>query len=101
MFDMNNHYEVPGYGFQIKMGATTLTENWDPRKGTSWNHFMQGHIEEWFFRSLAGINPDPGIPGFKHIIIRPAMIGDITWVNGSYQSIYGEIGSSWKRHSLR
>ena len=37
---MFNHEEAPGYGFQLKFGATTLTEQWDPRQGSSWNHFM-------------------------------------------------------------
>lgn len=95
MFDMNNHEEVPGYGFQIKMGVTTLTENWDPRKGNSWNHLMMGHIEEWLFRSLAGINPDQ--PGFKHFIVRPAMNLDLKYVKASYHSLYGEIKSSWTK----
>ena len=50
MYKMHNHKEVPGYGFQIQFGATTLTEQWDPRKENSWNHFMMGQIEEWFFK---------------------------------------------------
>ena len=30
-----------GYGFPAqKIGATTLTEQWDPRQGSSWNHFV-------------------------------------------------------------
>ena len=55
MYTMHNHEEAPGYGFQLKFGATTLTEQWDPRQGSSWNHFMMGQIDEWFFNSLAGI----------------------------------------------
>ena len=31
MYTMHNHEEAPGYGFQLKFGATTLTEQWDPR----------------------------------------------------------------------
>ena len=42
MYTMHNHEEAPGYGFQLKFGATTLTEQWDPRQGSSWNHFMMG-----------------------------------------------------------
>jgi hypothetical protein len=68
---MHNHYDAPGYGFQIKFGLTTLTEQWDPRKGNSWNHFMLGQIEEWFYQSLAGIMSDPEKPGFKHFFIQP------------------------------
>ena len=49
MSRMHNHYEAPGYGFQLQFGATTLTEQWDPRQGPSWNHFMMGQIDEWLF----------------------------------------------------
>lgn len=49
VYRMFNHEEAPGYGFQLKFGATTLTEQWDPRQGSSWNHFMMGQIDEWFF----------------------------------------------------
>lgn len=97
MYKMNNHYDAPGYGFQIKFGLTTLTEQWDPRKGNSWNHFMMGQIEEWFYQSLAGIVPDAENPGFKHFFIRPEVVGDMTFAQAEYQSIYGKIASAWEK----
>ncbi len=97
MYKMNNHYDAPGYGFQIKFGLTTLTEQWDPRKGNSWNHFMMGQIEEWFYQSLAGIVPDEANPGFKHFFIQPEIVGDMTFVKASYQSVYGKIVSEWEK----
>jgi hypothetical protein len=97
MYKMNNHYDAPGYGFQIKFGLTTLTEQWDPRKGNSWNHFMMGQIEEWFYQSLAGIVPDDQNPGFKHFFIQPEIVGDMTFVKATYQSIYGNIASAWEK----
>ncbi len=97
MFKMNNHYDAPGYGFQIKFGLTTLTEQWDPRKGNSWNHFMMGQIEEWFYQSLAGIVSDADNPGFKHFFIQPEMVGDLTFVRANYKSVYGNIASAWEK----
>lgn len=97
MFKMNNHYDAPGYGFQIKYGVTTLTEQWDPRKGNSYNHFMMGQIEEWFYQSLAGIKSDPEKPGFKHFFIQPEVVGDMTFAKADYQSIYGKIASAWEK----
>ncbi|WP_428232430.1 glycoside hydrolase family 78 protein [Flavobacterium sp.] len=97
MYKMNNHYDAPGYGFQIKFGLTTLTEQWDPRKGNSWNHFMLGQIEEWFYQSLAGIVADDKNPGFKHFFIQPEIVGDMTFVKATYQSIYGTIASGWEK----
>lgn len=97
MYKMNNHYDAPGYGFQIKFGLTTLTEQWDPRKGNSWNHFMMGQIEEWFYQSLAGIVPDDQNPGFKHFFIQPEILADMIFVKATYQSIYGNIALAWEK----
>lgn len=97
MYDMHNHYDTPGYGFQQKYGATTLTEQWDPRKGSSWNHFMMGQIDEWLFRSLLGIRTDESTPGMQHIVIRPAVVGDLTAVKGRVPTLYGEVEVEWRR----
>jgi hypothetical protein len=81
------------------MGATSLTEKWDAGVGSfgSQNHFMLGQINEWFFHDLAGIATDPAAPGFKQIVIRPAIVGDLTWVKGKYDSVRGPILTEWKR----
>lgn len=97
MYKMHNHNEVPGYGFQLQFGATTLTELWDPRKGASWNHFMMGQIEEWFYKSLAGIDVEENTySGFKSFKIAPQVVGDLTDVNASYNTLYGTINVKWK-----
>lgn len=97
MYRMHNHSEVPGYGFQLQFGATTLTELWDPRKGASWNHFMMGQIEEWFYRSLAGIDlEENAYSGFKSFKIAPQVVGDLTDVEASYNTLYGTISVKWK-----
>jgi hypothetical protein len=97
IFDMNNQSEKPGYGYQLKQGATSLTEAWDAGRGSSQNHFMLGQIMEWFYHDLAGISCDPAGPGFKKIVIKPAMVGDVTWAKAVFNSIRGDIVSSWTR----
>ena len=101
MYKMFNHEEAPGYGFQLKFGATTLTEQWDPSQGASWNHFMLGQIDEWFFASLAGIQTDPKQPGMKHLIIKPEPVGDLKFVKASTKTPYGKVAVEWKREPLR
>ena len=101
IFDMNNQSDKPGYGYQLKHGATSLTETWDAAPQASQNHFMLGQINEWFYHDLAGIQPDPDGPGFKRIVIRPAVVGDLTWVRASYDSVRGRITSAWKRDGRR
>ena len=97
LYNMFNHEEAPGYGFQLKFGATTLTEQWDPRQGSSWNHFMMGQIDEWFLHSLAGINTVSSAPGYKKIRIQPQVVGDLTYVKASTETPYGEVKVEWKR----
>ena len=100
MYKMHNHNEVPGYGFQLQFGATTLTELWDPRDGASWNHFMMGQIEEWFYRSLGGIDVEKNsYTGFKNFKIAPQVVGDLKFVNASYNTLYGTIKVDWKVHN--
>jgi len=97
IFDINNQSDKPGYGMQLKKGATSLTEAWDADPGSSQNHFMLGQIQEWFYHDLAGIQNAPDSAGFKKIVINPQPVGDVTWVNASYNSIRGKIVSDWKR----
>lgn len=98
IYTMFNHEEAPGYGFQLKFGATTLTEQWDPRQGSSWNHFMMGQIDEWFFNSLVGIRPYTG-NGYQIIAVAPKPVGDLKYVNSSYDTLYGTIAVEWKREN--
>lgn len=101
LYRMFNHEEAPGYGFQLKLGATTLTEQWDPRQGSSWNHFMMGQIEEWFFNSLVGIRPVESAPGCQLLEIRPQPVGDLTFVKGSVETAYGTVTVHWTREANR
>jgi len=59
IFDMNYRDDVPGYGFQLKHGATALTESWQAYESVSNNHFMLGHLMEWFYSGLDGIRQNP------------------------------------------
>jgi hypothetical protein len=97
IFDMNNQSDKPGYGYQLAQGATSLTEAWNADPRSSQNHFMLGQINEWFYHDLAGIQGDPAGPGFKKIIIKPAIVGDLTWVKADYDSVRGRIVSAWQR----
>ena len=97
-FKIANQRDFPGWGNMMASGATTLWEAWsEPGTGYSANHPMFGSIEEWFYRTLLGINP--AAPGFEQIIIKPQPAGDISWAKGHYQSIRGEILVEWKKES--
>ena len=98
IFEMNNRDDVPGYGYQLKHGATALTESWQAYPSVSNNHFMLGHLMEWFYAGLAGIKQSKGSVAYKKIEIKPGPVGDITAAKASYHSPYGLIISDWKKH---
>ena len=97
IYRMINQDEKPGYGYQLKQGATALAESWTASRGASQNHFMLGQVTEWFYKDLAGIDTDPAGMGFKKIILRPQPVGDLAWVEASYDSIHGRISTRWER----
>ena len=93
-YTIANQKDFPGWGYMLANGATTLWESWEKPESSSMNHPMFGSIDEWFYKSLLGINA--AAPGFKKIIIKPQP-AELTWAKGSYQSIYGEIKTDWKK----
>ncbi|MFT3870715.1 MAG: family 78 glycoside hydrolase catalytic domain [Nibricoccus sp.] len=97
IYKLINQDEKPGYGYQLKMGATALTESWNASLGASHNHFMLGQITEWFYKYLVGIDSDPAGPGFSKIIVKPTPVGDLTWAEATYHSIRGPIAVRWER----
>jgi hypothetical protein len=97
LYRMNNRSDKPGYGLQIKKGATSLTESWAALPNVSNLHMMLGHLMEWFYSGLGGIYQAENSIGYSHIIIAPKPVGDIKWSKCSYQSRSGLIVSEWKR----
>jgi alpha-L-rhamnosidase len=90
----------PGWGYMIKEGATTLWERWEYMAGggmNSHNHIMFGSIDAWFYKVLAGISQDFAAPGFRRVIIKPYIIGDLNYVSASVNTIRGKVSSSWRR----
>jgi hypothetical protein len=96
IFRMNSRDDVPGYGYQLKLGATALTESWPALRYVSNNHMMLGHLMEWFYTGIGGIRQPAGSIGFDRIIIDPQPVGDITWANVTHTSLHGQIASKWK-----
>ncbi len=91
----------PSYGYQIAQGATSLTESWNALPQDSQDHFMLGHIEQWFYNGLAGIHLNFARKAGHQLVIRPAMPGHLQWVHASYNSVFGKIVSRWKRSGGR
>ena len=91
---MVNQKTHPGWGYMVENGATTCWEQWNGYY--SQIHSCFPYIGGWFYRGLAGIQWDPENPGFRNIILRPAPVKSVNWVDCSYESPYGRIVSKWK-----
>lgn len=89
----------PSWGDWMRKGANTLWQKWDD--SMSRNHIMFGDISAWMFKHIAGIQPDPSAPGFKHFLIEPQFFPDLDWAKAKHQSPYGLIQSAWQRRDGR
>jgi len=98
--------ERPSWGYMISKGATTSWERWDTdtqdggMNGES-QKILSGNFEAWCYQTLAGINYDPEEPGFKHVVVRPRILGDLQWVDASHTSMYGKIAAALRREQER
>ncbi len=92
----------PSWGYMISKGATTMWELWngDTADAGMNSHnivMLIGDLNIWLHEYLGGIRPDPEAPGFKKTIIKPEVIGGLTWVKDGYDSIHGHISSEWRQ----
>lgn len=82
LFRMLDHDSLPGYGYQISRGMTTLTEQWNPDMGASLNHFMLGHINNHLVGDVGGIRIHRG-----QTTIGPRIFGNLKWVRAERDGI--------------
>ena len=61
----------------------------------SFNHYAYGAIGAWLYAIVGGIDLDPQQPGYKHIVMRPRLGGDLTSAKAELCSMYGLIRSAW------
>ena len=95
----------PSWLYPVKMGATTIWERWDGQKPdstfqtpgmNSFNHYAYGAIGDWMYRAVAGINTDESAPGYKKIIIKPHVGGNLTDAAADLDTYYGKVSAHWK-----
>ncbi len=95
----------PGWLYEINLGATTVWERWNSMDENgmvsstgmnSFNHYAYGAIGEWMWQTMAGISPDPAVPGFKHAILRPVADFATKSMKACYQSAAGVYRTEWE-----
>ena len=96
-YAMLTQKDSPGWLHMLNNGGTTVWESWNG--AGSLNHPALGSVDAWLYRGLGGIRLDPAATAFKRILVKPAVVGDLTWVKCSHQSLYGKIESNWRREA--
>jgi alpha-L-rhamnosidase len=96
IFEMNSKTDLPGYGYQLSKGATSLTESWAALKYVSNNHMMLGHLMEWFYSGIGGIRQEQDSKSYDNILIYPEIVGDLTWAETTFITVHGEVVINWK-----
>lgn len=90
--------ECPSWLYGIRLGATTIWELWDGVNPdgsfnlfemNSLNQFGFGSIGDWMHKQLCGITALE--PGYKKSRIAPRLVKGITSVQGSFESVFGQI----------
>ncbi|OCB71503.1 alpha-L-rhamnosidase [Flavobacterium glycines] len=101
-YKLASNKTYPSWGFMVENGATTIWELWngntaDPSMNSQNHVMLLGDLMIWYYENIAGIKSNPETPGFKQIIMKPDFNAGLTYVNASYESVYGLIKSNWKK----
>jgi alpha-L-rhamnosidase len=95
----------PSWLYSVTQGATTIWERWDgltEERGfqdpamNSFNHYAYGSIGAWLYERVAGLEPDPEGPGYKHVYVRPNPGEGLTSARASLRSPYGYTEIAWR-----
>jgi len=96
--------DYPSWGFQIRMGATTMWERWNsiraegefgPVDMNSFNHYAYGAVGDWMFQQLGGLQIVEA--GYKKSRIAPMVgFGGLSHAKCSIKTPFGLLASEWK-----
>ena len=94
----------PSWGYMAAQGATTIWELWngdtaDPAMNSANHVMLLGDLIIWYYENLAGIKCAPESVAYKKLIMAPVFPEGLNAVSASYESVYGEIKSAWKKEN--
>ena len=93
----------PSWGYMLEHGGTTIWERWEEASTglvtecCSQSHPMNASIDAWFYKYLAGIQPDPSAPGFENVLIWPRIPKDLPFAGAVLETVRGPVTSFWKQ----
>ncbi|UCG46355.1 MAG: family 78 glycoside hydrolase catalytic domain [Phycisphaerales bacterium] len=95
MYTIATQTTFPSWGHQIQKGATTIWETWNYSNVYSLNMKMFGSTEKFFYKDLAGISPAGS--GYRHIVVKPRVVGDLKYAKASIKTVRGLAAVGWRK----
>ena len=97
---LSQRTDFPSFGYMLANGPGTIWEKWNnsssPDGTSSKDHIgLAGSIGQWYYEQLAGIRRESA--GWRTLTLAPSVVGDLTRVNGSQDTVRGKVVSSWSR----
>jgi len=96
IYELLNDTHHPSYGYFLEQGKTVWPERWSAI-GNSQIHTCYTGIGGYFINGFGGIKPDETQPGMQQMYIKPSIVGDLTYADTSYESMYGKVVVNWKK----
>lgn len=96
IYQMVTNPTGPSYASIVSQGATTLWENLTGSGGSKDHQFL-GDVASWLVHDLVGIDQAAGSREYRQLLIRPAIVGDLTHAAGAYTTPEGRAAVSWAR----
>ncbi len=94
-FALATQTTYPSFGEWIERGSNTLWESFEGRD--SHNHHMFSDVGAFFYKTLAGIRPDEGAPGFRHTVLAPQPVDGLDFVRAWHETPHGTLRCAWQR----
>ena len=93
MYGIASKTTFPSWGYGVVHGQTTIAEEFGCGHLYSVSMKMQGSVEKFFYKDVAGISPSS--PGYLTILVEPKTVGDIASARASIDSIRGKVVVEW------
>ena len=85
--------DEPSWGWWITNGHSTMFESWGLGSRSRDHHYFAS-IGDWMRQRLAGLRP--GAPGYKIVLIKPAIPDGLTSAEATMETVRGRAVSRWR-----
>ncbi len=98
-YEMITRPEFPSYRYWVDLGATTLWENFIQDGEATWsrNHVMWGHICDWMYLWVAGLQVNPTGKDVRQVQFWPGFLEKLDHAGAWHETPYGKVSIDWQK----